>query len=67
MGVVTAVLGQAASFESRSILAHAVLVALLVHTTIVIYEEPKLARSFESSYDAYRARVPCWIPRRRKR
>jgi protein-S-isoprenylcysteine O-methyltransferase Ste14 len=64
VGVVTAVLGQAAWFASRSMLAYAIVVALLFHTTIVIYEEPKLARSFGSSYDDYRARVPRWIPRR---
>jgi len=64
VGVVTAVLGQVAWFASRSMLAYAIVVALLFHTTIVIYEEPKLARSFGSSYDDYRARVPRWIPRR---
>ena len=64
VGVVTAVLGQAALFESRFILLYAIVVALLFHTTIVIYEEPKLAGSFGSSYDHCRARVPRWIPRR---
>lgn len=64
VGVVIAALGQAALFESRSILLYAIVVALLFHATIVIYEEPKLARSFGSSYSEYRARVPRWIPRR---
>ena len=63
VGVVTAALGQAAWFESRSILAYAIVVALQFHTTIVVYDEPKLARSFGSAYDDYRARVPRWIPR----
>ena len=42
----------------------AIAVALVFHAMIIIYEEPKLARLFGSSYDAYRARVPRWIPRR---
>lgn len=63
VGVITAVLGQGAWFESRSILAYAIVVALLFQTTIVVYEEPKLARPFGSSYGDYRARVPRWIPR----
>jgi len=64
LGVLTALLGHAALFESRSILVYAIAVALVFHAMIIIYEEPKLARLFGSSYDAYRARVPRWIPRR---
>jgi len=28
------------------------------------YEEPTLSRQHGSSYDAHRAQVPAWIPRR---
>jgi protein-S-isoprenylcysteine O-methyltransferase Ste14 len=64
VGVLTAVLGNAALFGSRFILVYAIVIALAFHTTIMVYEEPKLARSFGSSYNEYRARVPRWIPRR---
>jgi len=67
VGVVTALFGQSALFESRAILAYAIAIAILFHTWIVIYEEPRLAQSFGSSYDEYRARVPRWIPSRPRR
>lgn len=63
VGVLTAVFGQLLLFASTPILAYALGVALLFHGMIVIYEEPTLTRSFGSSYNDYRARVPRWIPR----
>jgi len=67
VGVLVALLGHAALFGSRSILIYAIVMALAFHTTITLYEEPKLAQSFGSSYEEYRARVPRWIPRRPRR
>jgi protein-S-isoprenylcysteine O-methyltransferase Ste14 len=32
---------------------------------VTLYEEPRLARVFDSSYETYRANVPRWIPRTR--
>jgi len=34
-------------------------------TLAATVEEPRLARRFGASYDAYRRAVPGWIPRRR--
>jgi protein-S-isoprenylcysteine O-methyltransferase Ste14 len=45
-------LGVAAYLTAMAVLAHAV-------------EEPRLARRFGASYDAYRQAVPGWIPRLR--
>lgn len=48
--------------------AMAVWLAIFVtinHVYFVLSEEPGLARRFGASYDAYRAAVPRWLPRRR--
>ncbi len=38
-------------------------VAIVIHLYVVHHEEPILARRFGAEYEAYRARVPRWIPR----
>lgn len=35
-----------------------------IHAFVVLYEEPTLGRTFGTEYDAYRARVRRWLPRR---
>ncbi|MBI5284511.1 MAG: isoprenylcysteine carboxylmethyltransferase family protein [Chloroflexi bacterium] len=62
-GVVTMIAGEALLFLSPWLLAWAVAVLLVFHLRVVIYEEPTLARTFGASWDAYRARVPRWLPR----
>jgi protein-S-isoprenylcysteine O-methyltransferase Ste14 len=64
VGVLTAILGQAWWYRSTGVLAYAAVIALMFHLRVVLYEEPRLARDFGADFDAYRARVPRWLPRR---
>jgi protein-S-isoprenylcysteine O-methyltransferase Ste14 len=63
VGVVAAILGQALLFGNATLLGYALLVWLVVHLFVVLYEEPTLARTFGEEYAAFRANVPRWIPR----
>ena len=38
---------------------------VIVHVYLVFHEEPLLRMRFLAEYDAYRLRVPRWIPRLR--
>jgi protein-S-isoprenylcysteine O-methyltransferase Ste14 len=62
--VVTILVSEAVLFESRAVLAWAGLVLVGFHVFVVLYEEPSLRARFGADYEAYRARVPRWIPRR---
>ena len=47
-----------------ALLLYAVIATTAVELAIVLWEEPGLVRRFGSDYDAYRARVPRWLPLR---
>ncbi len=61
----TVIVGESLAFAQPVLLvgaaAYLTAMATLVHTV----EEPRLARRFGASYDAYRRAVPGWVPRRR--
>jgi protein-S-isoprenylcysteine O-methyltransferase Ste14 len=61
------VLGEALLYRSRALLAYALLFFALEHAYVVGVEEKVLRRRFGADYDAYRARVGRWLPRRRRR
>ena len=63
IGVLAVILGQAALFRSWLLAGYAVLFLLIVHTFVVLVEEPSLRSQFGASYDAYVRRVSRWIPR----
>jgi protein-S-isoprenylcysteine O-methyltransferase Ste14 len=63
VGVVTALLGEALFFQSRALAIYAVVVWLVFHLFVVLYEEPHLAGAFGDEYVMYRNAVPRWIPR----
>jgi protein-S-isoprenylcysteine O-methyltransferase Ste14 len=63
MAVVTAIVGHALWYQSGAVAVYAIVVGLLFHAMIVLYEEPHLARVFGATYADYRARVPRWLPR----
>lgn len=63
VAVASAIFGQAILFGSEEILIYGVLVCVMFHAFIVLYEEPTLERSFPEAFRAYRANVPRWIPR----
>jgi protein-S-isoprenylcysteine O-methyltransferase Ste14 len=67
VAVLTSILGEALWFHSRAVLLYAAVAAVCFHLMIVLYEEPRLARDFGTTYAAYRASVPRWLlPLRRR-
>ena len=67
VGILLILLGEAAFFGSRALLAWAVLAAFSFHLIVVFMEEPGLRRRFGTEYDLYAANVPRWLPRLRRR
>ena len=61
VGVVTAILGQALWFHSRVAVYYGIAMALAFHVTILVYEEPRLAKVFGERYLEYKKSVPRWI------
>jgi protein-S-isoprenylcysteine O-methyltransferase Ste14 len=55
--------GQAALYAEPRLLAYAAAFWAATHAFVVGYEERALRRRFGAAYDAYRARVPRWVPR----
>ena len=54
------ILGEAWLFRSIGLAEYAVLVLILFHLFVVLYEEPTLESLFGESYRAYRRAVPRW-------
>ncbi|MGH2404912.1 MAG: methyltransferase family protein [bacterium] len=63
IGVLSAILGQAFFFGSRTVLIYAASVAAAFHLFVLWYEEPTLRRRFGAEYDAYAREVHRWRPR----
>jgi protein-S-isoprenylcysteine O-methyltransferase Ste14 len=63
VGVVAIILGQALLLGDWRLVVYGAFLWLLFHLQVVAHEEPTLARTFGSEYEAYRAAVPRWIPR----
>ncbi|MDX1649137.1 MAG: isoprenylcysteine carboxylmethyltransferase family protein [Myxococcota bacterium] len=67
LGVLGVILGEALLLGAWSLLLYAAGVATAFHLFVVLYEEPHLRRTFGARYEAYRARVPRWLPRAGRR
>lgn len=67
VGVVTALIGEALFFQSRSLAVYAAVVWSTFHLFVLLYEEPHLRETFGEDYETYRRAVPRWIPRLRAR
>jgi protein-S-isoprenylcysteine O-methyltransferase Ste14 len=65
LGVAIAILGQAVFFRSLHVAEFAVVMLLIAHVFVVLYEEPTLERQFGKSYEEYRRMTPRWVPRLR--
>jgi protein-S-isoprenylcysteine O-methyltransferase Ste14 len=65
LAALAVVAGQGLWFASAGVLLYALVVAGIFHVFVVAVEEPALHASFGAEYDAYRHRVPRWLPRRR--
>ena len=63
VGVLTAVVGEAALFASIWLMAWAAALFIAFHLRVLVYEEPALARTFGAEWETYRHRVPRWVPR----
>ena len=61
--VVSVIVGQALIFGNARLLEYGVLVWLLCHLFVLVYEEPILKASFGAEYEVFCAEVPRWIPR----
>lgn len=62
IGILTILVGEAALFASVRLLIYAGCVALLFHTFVVLYEEPRLRMDFRGAYRTYCLLVPRWLP-----
>jgi protein-S-isoprenylcysteine O-methyltransferase Ste14 len=63
VGVVSAILGQALWFGSRTLLWYAAVVFTGFFLFVLAYEEPALRRQFGAEYERYCRGVPRWLPR----
>jgi protein-S-isoprenylcysteine O-methyltransferase Ste14 len=59
-GVLAVIVGEAWLFGSVSLIKYALLVLVLFHLFVVLYEEPTLTSQFGESYRVYRRAVPRW-------
>jgi protein-S-isoprenylcysteine O-methyltransferase Ste14 len=62
VGVLLVLLGEALLFQSWSLLWYLVGFFLVIHATVLVYEEPNLRSKFGDSYAAYSAAVARWLP-----
>jgi protein-S-isoprenylcysteine O-methyltransferase Ste14 len=67
LAVLALVAGQGLWFGRGTVLAYAAALAVAFHLFVVLYEEPALTRRFGAEYESFRARVPRWLPRARRR
>ena len=63
VAVVSAILGQGLLLGDVALLEYGVVVWLLFHLFVLLYEEPTLRKSFGPEYEAFCSAVPRWIPR----
>jgi protein-S-isoprenylcysteine O-methyltransferase Ste14 len=62
----TIIVGEGLAFAQPVLLVGAAAYAAAMGTLAATIEEPRLARRFGASYDAYRRSVPGWLPRLRR-
>ena len=63
VALLCALLGWLLLYPRTVLVAYTVGVATSVSLFVIGYEEPHLRRLFGTEYDAYRSRVPRWLPR----
>ena len=62
VGVLFAIIGQAFIHGSPALLLYALLTFVMLHTFVLLYEEPVLRKMFGDDYLAYGNRVNRWLP-----
>ena len=63
VAVLLALFGETIALGSATLLVYSLMIALLFHLFVVLYEEPALRDRFGPTYDGYCAAVPRWLPR----
>jgi protein-S-isoprenylcysteine O-methyltransferase Ste14 len=63
VAVLAVVFGQALVLGSLALLEYGLVLGLLFHAFVLLYEEPTLGARFGASYEAYRRNVRRWWPR----
>jgi protein-S-isoprenylcysteine O-methyltransferase Ste14 len=61
VGVFLILIGWTAGLRTRSVLIYTMVVALLFHLRVVLFEEPWLARTFPHEWPEFKSRVPRWL------
>ena len=64
--LILVLLGESLFFKSWRLLGYASVFALLVHLSVILYEEPNMVKKWGADYLRYAERVPRWIPRIRR-
>ncbi len=65
VAVTALIVGQALLLGSRRVLIYGLVVWVLFHAFVLLYEEPAGRRRFGAEYARYCAAVPRWVPRLR--
>ncbi|HSM71467.1 MAG TPA: isoprenylcysteine carboxylmethyltransferase family protein [Anaerolineales bacterium] len=62
IGAGLALIGAALFYESLSLLGYVGVLFVIVHSFVVLYEEPTLRRTFGNEYEEYLQKVRRWLP-----
>jgi protein-S-isoprenylcysteine O-methyltransferase Ste14 len=62
VGVILLVSGWSLYSGSRQLAIYVLVLVVVFHLRVLLFEEPWLARTFPDAWQAYRASVPRWIP-----
>lgn len=62
LGVILALWGEALLTSRIVMMAYALIFTWSIHFWVIFFEEPALEQRFGKEYEAYRSRVPRWIP-----
>ncbi|HUL50793.1 MAG TPA: methyltransferase [Gemmatimonadales bacterium] len=67
LAVLCVILAWVVLAPSRPVALYGLVVALAMHTFVLLVEEPQLQRRFGAAYDMYRRKVRRWMPGRARR
>ncbi len=62
VGILLATIGQGFIFGSPAVFIYALLIFIMFHSFVVVYEEPVLRKMFGYDYTAYGKEVNRWLP-----
>ena len=63
LGALTTVAGETVLFATRQMVNYLIVVFILMHLFVILYEEPTLAHRYLEDYPRYKRNVPRWLPR----